>query len=263
MSNELMIRERSPVAEIEETQNLVRELLKTKHYQKLGEVGVFAIVQKAKSIGMNLLDALNGGIYYLPNGVLEITAMTMNMLIRAAGHSISKDPKSNSQICILHGKRKDNGDTWVSSFSIEDAKKADIFKNTWHKYPEDMMFARALSRLARQLFPDVIKGCYVKGEVSEADHETLDVTFNEMPREAHQEIKVEPEANVSRAQLNEIIEHLKECPQDYQQSFLKTADEVFNGIANIPVSKFHATMKKIKQNKVPPEEHPIPEGEQE
>ncbi len=83
-------------------------------------------------------------------------------------HSITKDRKSDDTICVLHGKRADNQDTWVESFSISDAKKAGIYRNQWLKYPKDMLFARALSRLARQLFPDIIKGCYVQYEISEA-----------------------------------------------------------------------------------------------
>jgi hypothetical protein len=105
---------------------------------------------------------------YFVNGKVELSANAMNYMIRSKGHSITKDAKSTPLVCILHGKRIDNGDTWVASFSIDEAKRAGIYKNTWEKYPEDMLFARALTRLARQLFPDVIKGCYVEGEIRDA-----------------------------------------------------------------------------------------------
>lgn len=160
--------------EIEQTQRMAAALMKTPHYAKIGEVGVFTIVQKAKSIGIPVLDALNGSMYFV-NGKVELSANAMNYMIRSKGHSITKDPKSSAAICILHGKRIDNGDTWLASFSIEEAKRAGIYKNTWEKYPEDMLFARALTRLARQLFPDVIKGCYVEGEIRDAtDAEWMD-----------------------------------------------------------------------------------------
>lgn len=155
------------LVELEQTQKMCASLMKTPHYAKMGEVGIFTIVQKARSVGLNPLDALNGSMYFV-NGKVELSANTMNYMIRSKGHSITKDPKSNRQICILHGKRADNGDTWISSFSIEEAKQAGIYKNTWEKYPEDMLFARALTRLARQLFPDVTKGCYVEGEIRDA-----------------------------------------------------------------------------------------------
>lgn len=153
--------------EIEQTQKMVTALMRTPHYAKLGEVGVFTVVQKAKSIGLSPLDALNGGMYFV-NGKVELSANTMNYMIRSKGHSITKDTRSTKDCCVLNGKRCDNGDTWSASFSIQEAKNAGIYKNTWEKYPDDMLFARALTRLGRQLFPDVLKGCYVEGEISSA-----------------------------------------------------------------------------------------------
>jgi hypothetical protein len=138
----------------------------------LGEAGIFAIIQKAKSLKIDPVDALGGGLYFL-NGKTGMSAEMMNTLIRSNGHSIIKDAKSNDNICILHGKRSDNGDTWTESFSIDDAKRAGIYKNVWEKYPRNMCFNRALSNLARQLFPDVIKGCY---EIEELK------SFNEAPQ---------------------------------------------------------------------------------
>jgi hypothetical protein len=96
-----------------------------------------------------------------------MSARMMNSRIREKKHSITKDRKSDDEICILHGKRADNGDTWTESFSIQDAQKAGLDKNlVWRNFARDMLFARALSRLARQLFPDVIGNVYVEGEIS-------------------------------------------------------------------------------------------------
>lgn len=159
-----LIKSEDMLADIQNTQKMCAALLQSPHYKKIGPEGIYAIVEKAKSIGVNPLDALNGGMYYV-QGKVELNAMMMNDLIRQHGHSITKSGKSTPQECILHGKRKDNGDTWVASFSIEEAKRAGIYRGPWIRYPQDMLFARALSRLARQLFPDVIKGCYIQGEI--------------------------------------------------------------------------------------------------
>jgi len=138
--------------------NMCAALMKTKHYAAMGEAGLFAIVQKAKSLGISPLEALNGGLFYV-QGKVGMSTELMASLIRQQGHSIVKDPKSDNTICILQGKRKDNGDTWTISFSIDDAKRAGLFKNMYEKYPAVMLYNRACSMLARQLFPDVIKGC--------------------------------------------------------------------------------------------------------
>lgn len=147
------------IADIDQMQHAAKKLLQTKHYQALGEAGIFALIQKAKAVNLDPMEALNGGLYYL-NGKVGMAAESMNRLIRSKGHSITKDPKSNDNVCILHGKRADTGDTWTESFSLDDARRAGIYKNIWEKYPRNMCFNRALSNLARQLFPDVIGGCY-------------------------------------------------------------------------------------------------------
>lgn len=159
----------SLMEEFNQTKELCLELLKTKHYQAMGEAGIFAIVQKANSLGINPLEALNGSMYFV-QGKVELSSIMMAKLIRAKGHSITLDKNSNNEICILHGKRKDNGDTWKVSFSIEDAKRAGIYKQggPWSKYPDTMCYNRALSKLARQLFPDEIGNCYIEGEIRDA-----------------------------------------------------------------------------------------------
>lgn len=182
---EIVTQEQNTASTVQETMKLCQMLMKTPHYQKMGQEGIFAIVQKSKAVGVDPLDALNGGMFYV-QGKVEMTATMMNDLIRRHGHSITKDKKSNEQECILHGRRKDNGDTWSESFSLDDAKKAGIYRNQWLKYPKDMLFARALSRLARQLFPDVIKGCYVEKEMQQAvgqDNEATEVEWKEETRE--------------------------------------------------------------------------------
>jgi len=151
--------------ELANTQQLCNMLMKTPHYAKMGPEGIFAVVETAKSLGIDPRQALGGGLYYV-KGKVEMSARMMNALIRSHKHSVTRDKKSDELICILHGKRSDNGDTWTESFSIQDATRAGLMSNpVWKNYPKDMLFARALSRLARQLFPDIIGNCYVEGEI--------------------------------------------------------------------------------------------------
>jgi hypothetical protein len=170
MANDLVkTTEVDVLTELQHTEKVVAGLMSSKHYAKMGHDGIYAIVQKAKSLGISPMDALNGGAYYV-QGKVELHSQMMNSLIRAKGHSIQKDDASTSTNCILIGKRADNGDKWTVSFSVDDAKRAGIYKphGPWEKYTEAMCFARALSMLARQLFPDVIVDTYVSGEISDA-----------------------------------------------------------------------------------------------
>lgn len=210
--NEMIVKEPDAVlADIKNTNQMCHTLMQSPHYQKIGASGVYAIVEKAKSIGVSPLDALNGGMYFV-QGKVEMTSAMMNQLIRQARHSITKDRKSDDTICILHGKRADNGDTWTESFSMEEAVQAGIticrnFKTKqiidgpWQKWKRDMLFARALSRLARQLFPDVIKGCYVQGEIVSDASDTPIVSPT-----VHKEISISPSVDDETQKPNHITD---------------------------------------------------------
>lgn len=164
--NNLVVREIDTLTELKKTHELCQLLMKTPHYAKMGPEGIFAIVETAKSLKIDPRLALGGGLYFV-RGKVEMNARLMNSLIRSRKHSITRDKKSDDTICILHGKRADNGDTWTESFSLEDAKRAGLTNSpVWKNFTRDMLFARALSRLARQLFPDIIGNVYVEGEIS-------------------------------------------------------------------------------------------------
>lgn len=163
--NEIIVTD--TISDFENTQKLCSMLLKAPHYAKIGAEGIFAIVETAKCLGIDPKQALNGGLFYV-KGKVEMSARMMNAVIRSRGHSITKDKNSSDSCCILHGKRCDTGDTWSESFSIKEATAAGLVRSggPWVTFPRDMLFARALSRLARQLFPDVIGSVYVEGEIS-------------------------------------------------------------------------------------------------
>lgn len=166
MTNIITKENNSVLADLQNTRQLCQLLMETPHYAKIGKEGIYAIVETAKSLNIDPRLALGGGLYYV-KGKVELSARMMNSLIRSQKHSITRDKKSDDTICVLHGKRADNGDTWTESFSLEDAKKAGLANNpVWKNFTRDMLFARALSRLARQLFPDIIGNCYVEGELS-------------------------------------------------------------------------------------------------
>ncbi len=54
-----------------------------------------------------------------------------------------------------------------ASFSMTDAKKAAInLKDNWRTHPRPMMKARAKAALARDVYPDVLAGCYDPDEIT-------------------------------------------------------------------------------------------------
>lgn len=130
---------------------------------------VMMIMLAARELGVPPMQSLNGGLNII-NGKVEISARMMNALIRKSGYKITIKESSDKN-CKLLGERIDTGECLTVSFSFEEAQKAGLVKpnSGWLKWPIDMCFARALSRLARQLFSDVIGIGYVEGEIRESN----------------------------------------------------------------------------------------------
>jgi hypothetical protein len=175
-------------------------------YRGIGkESGIMMIMLTAREFGIGPAQAINGGINII-EGRVELSARMMNALIRKSKHSI-KILKSTETECVLLGTRKDNNDSLECSFTIEEAKNAGLIKEkgAWKKTPKDMLYARALTRLARQLFADVIGIGYVEGEISQEDPiETPQITpVNMMQLEMIPEIKAIEENDL----LEELLQH--------------------------------------------------------
>lgn len=171
---------------------MAEQAVSSKMYKGIGEkAGVMMIMLAARELGIPPMQALNGGLNII-QGKVEISARMMNALIRKSGHQISVKENSDT-ICTLTGKRCDTGEVLTVSFSIADAQKAGLVKagGGWTKFPKDMCFARALSRLARQLFSDVIGIGYVEGEIKASDVEII--VPEEIPMEIHDNSEREAE----------------------------------------------------------------------
>lgn len=110
-----------------------------------------------QEIGLGISAALS--YIHVINGRPTLSAEGMVALIRARGHSIGGE--TTAQVAIVRGKRADTGDEMSVEWTIEMADRAGLLKkagSNWAAYPESMLWARAVSQLARMLFPDVLLG---------------------------------------------------------------------------------------------------------
>lgn len=261
------------LAELEQIQNLCKKLLNTPHYKKLGEEGIHAIISRAKALGIHPFEALNGGFHCI-NGKVGMSTEMMAALVRRQGHSVTKDPKSTSECVILIGKRKDTGDTWVSKFDKQDAINAGLWNsNTWKKYPETMLYNRAMSQLFRQLFPDLSLGAgYVEDELNEinktGDYKPLKaaevevIASNDEPVESQAEATIEPEQqsevnnlNITTNQIQQLTDLLLNTSEDFQNRFwtgLKSMNPPIKRMADIPQGGFENIRKRLLENQINP-----------
>jgi len=145
-------------------------------YRGIGkEAGVMMIMLAAREYGIKPAQALNGGLQII-EGKVELSARMMSALIRKAGHELKIEDGEN--FCKVWGKRRDTGEEHEVKYTMEMAQRAGLIKDkgAWKKTQEDMLYNRAMSRLARRLFSDVIGVGYVQGEISDsgASNEVLE-----------------------------------------------------------------------------------------
>lgn len=201
---------------------MAEQAVSSKMYKGIGEkAGVMMIMLSARELGIPPMQALNGGINII-QGKVEISARMMSALIRKSGHQIQVKECTPNQ-CILIGKRGDTGETQCSSFSIQEAQSAGLVKpgGGWTKWPKDMCFARALSRLARQLFSDVIGIGYVEGEISSVEVKP-DIQVIEEP------INNEEPAENQNDYLDKFLNIFDREDKHFAMEYLKAVQKQFN-----------------------------------
>lgn len=169
MSTEISVAKSAPVdlSKMESAYKMCQVLSKSdlvpKSYRQKPE-NVFLAYIAGQPFGWDVTMAMRS--FHIIEGTPSLKPEIQLALVRQAGHSVTVE-KSSVDLVVITGKRSDTGDVATASYSIEDAKRAGLLgKGNWKTYPEDMLFARAVSRLCRRLFQDVLLGCaYVPEEL--------------------------------------------------------------------------------------------------
>ena len=130
---------------------------------------ILACVATGRALGLPDMAALRS--IHIIDGKATFSAELMVSLVRKHGHSI-QGAISDGKATVT-GKRGDNGDEMTSEWTLEMAQRAGLVnKDNWKKYPEAMLWARAVSQLCRMLFADVFAGStYTEDEVELTDLE--------------------------------------------------------------------------------------------
>jgi len=144
---------------------------------------------------------------YLVEGKPTMSGEQMRALIieRCAGAKIEFKRMDNKGCEIIASRPGQKATSF--SFTEEDAKAAGLLnKSNWLKHPTDMFLARATARMARSMFPDIIRGAsYVPDEI-----DAIDVT--PQPGKANEIVAAIAAANVV------------EAPKEEPKTVLKTTE---------------------------------------
>ena len=103
--------------------------------------------------------------FHVIEGSASMKPEAMLGLVRQAGHSVTIEISDGAATAI--GKRIDSGDEHTATFTLQDAEDAGLAgKKNWKQYQDAMLQWRAVSKLCRALFSDVVLGAgYVPEEL--------------------------------------------------------------------------------------------------
>ena len=146
---------------------------------------MYASIMLGRELGLRPMQSMN--MIDVVNGRATLSAELQVAMIRETGHSIRLE-ELNANAATVTGTRHDNGDSISFTFTMEMAERAGLAgKRNWQQYPEAMLWARAVSMLARMLFADVfaaIHTCIPDELGSEKNPPTISTSLADLPARA-------------------------------------------------------------------------------
>lgn len=185
------------------------------------------IALKAREIGVPTM--LGFSHINVVNGKPAISSeLMLSLIFRNCPGAVIEYLETSNDVCKINARRP--GQTRFSTFtySIDDAKKANLDnKDTWKKFPAAMLRARCISAMARALFPDAIMGCSYTPD--ELDPDAYEIT---------------EDGDVLETRVAEKIEKLIEEKKEEQRgkSLSQSLKEISN---NLSIDEYYTEVAKI------------------
>jgi hypothetical protein len=199
-----------------------------------------------------------------------MSARLMTMRIRQGGHML-KLKHLDHEGCTVYGKRTDTGEDMEASYTFQEAKEAGLVKQdgNWMKFRQDMLWARAISRLARRLFPDVIGTAYVEGEIlemiptqsetkifpAETEGQIVSPSFEEVSTDFNSLLPQDVDKTILERYVTTCAEHFKQSEEEFKAAI------VSNGQMGDFLKAFHAWAVK-HPTQPPPQAENAPQSAQ-
>ncbi len=140
---------------------------------------VLVSIMAGQELGLSPMAALRG--VHVVQGKPVLSADTMVGIVLGSGLAAYFSCVAESDESVTYEtKRVNSPQPQRGTWTMADAKRAGLTGNpTWAKYPRAMMKARAKAALARDVYPDVLAGCYDPDEASEFTPPSNKRHFNE------------------------------------------------------------------------------------
>jgi hypothetical protein len=117
---------------------------------------IAACILTGREVGIGPMESL--AKIHVIDGRPAMSAELMRSLVMRDGHEITYATLTEEKV-TAKGKRA-GSDTWTEvTWTMKDAQRIGVAsRDTWKKYPRQMLSARATSELCRLLFPDALGG---------------------------------------------------------------------------------------------------------
>jgi hypothetical protein len=117
---------------------------------------IAACILTGREVGIGPMESLSK--IHVIDGRPAMSAELMRSLVMRDGHEITYPTLTDDKV-TAKGKRA-GSDTWTEvTWTMKDAQRIGVSgRDTWKKYPRQMLSARATSELCRLLFPDALGG---------------------------------------------------------------------------------------------------------
>jgi hypothetical protein len=133
------------------------------------EADVAVSILAGQELGMPPMAAIRGVHVVKGKPVLSADAMVGVVLGRGIAkyfRCVDESPESVTYETLRNGDPEPQRMSWT----MEDARRAHLAGgDNWKKYPRAMLKARCKAALARDVYPDVLAGCYTDDEAREFD----------------------------------------------------------------------------------------------
>ena len=129
---------------------------------------VAACILMGRAVGVDPMVALQH--VSIVQGRPVLSAELMRSLILSNGHQL-RFPELTATRAVVEGRRRGDEDWTRVSFNMDEARAAGLAgKDNWRKHPQEMLAARATSRLARLIFADCLGGLsYTADELADVE----------------------------------------------------------------------------------------------
>lgn len=174
--------------------------------------------------GMTPMESINS--YYIVNGKVTIWGQALIRQLRKGGWSIEWNESTEDKATVTIKKGRDKA---TETYTFDEAVSAGLTsKDTWKKYPTEMLRHKAIARAVRFTCPEVLNGHYVTEEI-DADARVVDVTSQ--PEQPKKELPKKMNAAI-HASWKDLMD-LREVPEEKRDALRKaTLAKLYSAASN-------------------------------